>query len=159
MLFCYSDTMKYTKQQHIDRFWNKVDKNGPNGCWLWTGLCFPATRNCYGRFKAKGQEYRAHRFSMLLDGQDPTGWHVCHKCNNPRCVNPNHLYLGTNADNMRDKVACGNSHYKFKREFLESIQSEFEQAQRDKTVTKMAKKYGIDRTYLYRAMSRLKTTP
>ena len=141
------------EQRHIDRFWKHVNKT--DSCWIWTS----STHNGYGRFKLKGKEISAHRFSKLIAGEDPTGWQVCHKCNNPSCVNPEHLYLGTHADNMHDKVVCGNSHYKFKREFLESIQPEFEQAQQDKTVSKMAQKYGIDRTYLYRAMNRLKTTP
>ena len=132
----------------IQKFWSQVDKNGPNGCWQWTGLLH---RKAYGRFAGTG----AHRFSIMLTGQDPTGWHVLHKCNNPKCVNPDHLRLGTNADNMQDKKACGNSHYKFKREFLSSIKPEFEQAKKDRKVTDFARKYGIDRTYCYRAFKNL----
>ena len=151
--------MKYTLEQHIARFWSRVDKNGPNGCWVWTGWTMPKSRGEYGRFCAFKKHWAAHRFSMWLHGKDPAGWHVCHSCNNPKCVNPDHLYLGTNADNMQDKVACGNHHYKFKQDFLKSIQQEFLQAQKDKKVTELAQKYRINRTYLYRAMNRLKTTP
>lgn len=102
----------------IDRFWSKVNKT--ETCWEWTaGLFHP---NGYGQFCAKEIPHirTAHRFSWFLhNGTIPTGMFVCHHCDNPKCVRPSHLFLGTNSDNMKDcyrkgrmknPCACGEKH-------------------------------------------------
>ncbi len=98
-----------------ERFWVKVDKNGPEGCWVWT----KATNDLgYGWFSFNRQPHLAHRIAwMLTHGEMPNGL-VLHSCDNPPCVNPNHLRVGTDQDNSDDKVArnrCakGLSHPKF----------------------------------------------
>ena len=79
------------------RFWPKVAKGA--GCWNWTGAL---TRGGYGSFWG-GPERRAHRMSWVLrHGPIPHGRLVLHRCNNRLCVNPEHLYLGDQYDNMRD---------------------------------------------------------
>lgn len=96
-----------------ERFWECVQKGEANECWLWTGerMLHPYTKApTYGRFFIKtGQHTGAHRVSWLIHHGElpPKGICVCHSCDNPPCVNPAHLFLGTHNDNMRDKVQKG----------------------------------------------------
>jgi hypothetical protein len=96
----------------VERFWAFVDKNGTEpphvpgigACWNWTG-------GDNGRYGTFGKTWRkpvyAHRFSWELHHGDPGEFHVCHRCDNPRCVRVSHLFLGTHRDNMADKVRKG----------------------------------------------------
>jgi hypothetical protein len=86
-----------------DRFWANVDKSGD--CWEWQAS---VNLDGYGRFCLKGKRIRAHRLSWVLaNGEIPEGMCVLHKCDNPPCVSPDHLFLGTRADNVRDMVQKG----------------------------------------------------
>lgn len=85
------------------RFWGRVDK-GP-GCWLWTGF---ALYQGYGVLRFRGKKARAHRVAwMLTNGDIPEGMFVCHRCDTPACVRPDHLFLGTREENVADMVAKG----------------------------------------------------
>jgi hypothetical protein len=92
----------------IERFWSRVDKT--DSCWLWTGGLFD---DDYGAFRIAGKSFRAHRVSwMIAHGDIPDGLFVCHNCpdgDNPQCVNPAHLWTGTNQENMDDMIAKGRS--------------------------------------------------
>jgi hypothetical protein len=86
-----------------ERFWSKVAKSaGPDACWLWTA----SLNNGYGAYSLSvGRNALAHRIAYEdAAGPIPQGAHVLHRCDNPRCVNPAHLFLGTHSDNVRDMV-------------------------------------------------------
>jgi hypothetical protein len=86
----------------VARFHARVQRAGADACWPWQGK----RRNGYGRMFANGKMLSAHRVSWALaNGSIPDGMKVLHRCDNPPCVNPNHLFVGTQGDNMRDCAA------------------------------------------------------
>lgn len=93
-------------EKTIRNFWKKVDQSGD--CWIWTG---GKNEKGYGHFNVRRKYCAAHRFSWILNkGAIPEGLHVLHDCpggDNPSCVNPDHLWLGTNLDNVLDKEEKG----------------------------------------------------
>jgi len=93
----------------IMRFWSKVDIRGPDECWEWQGSKNP---NSYGKFKiASYTLVTASRMALICDKRiEPVGLHVLHHCDNPPCCNPHHLYFGTPAQNMADKLRRGRAH-------------------------------------------------
>ncbi len=87
----------------MDRFLNKIKKT--SGCWLWTGSI---KQNGYGAFRYKNKTIYAHRFSWELHtGKIPNKKWVLHKCDNPPCVNPSHLFLGDHKTNCKDMCLKG----------------------------------------------------
>lgn len=91
-------------RQTPERFWSRAIPEPNSGCWLW---CGSVNRRGYGKAHL-GHEQLAHRVAWKLSGGAiPRGAHVLHRCDTPSCVNPSHLFVGTHADNMRDKVAKG----------------------------------------------------
>lgn len=135
-----------------DRFWSKVDKRGSNACWEWKankvhGYGLLAT-------KSKSAPIRAHRLSWMLHyGEIPSGMAICHSCDNPGCVNPNHLMLGTQKANIIDAAKKGklkffhigtgenNNAAKLSDEQVRSMRCDY--ATGKFTYKEMAKKYGV----------------
>ncbi len=102
---------RFVSNPHLpaaSRFWARVDKNGPEHptlgrCWVWRGQ---ACERGYGRLRVNGMTTGAHRYSYILSGGSvPNSLWVLHHCDNPRCVNPEHLFVGDCKANVDDKVA------------------------------------------------------
>lgn len=147
-------------QSTASRFWKHVDKSGD--CWNWmAGL----TSAGYGSFKIKNgrptwMTVQAHRMAYeLTKGDIPKGLYVCHTCDNPICVKPDHLYLGTPSDNNRDAKERGrlnpsvgerNSHAKLTPEQV----SEIRNARGQLSQRKLARLYGITASTVWHIQAR-----
>ena len=130
-------------------FWKTVVKT--DGCWLWQRA---KTGGGYGQLARKGFRCMAHRYSWELHfGPIPEGLCVCHHCDNPRCVNPAHLFVGTRADNMAD---CAAKHRlprgrtpsaKITREQAESIRQRYKEG--GVTQKALADEFGLAQTSIF----------
>ena len=93
--------------REIERFWDRVYPDPNTGCWLWLGAPKDKGRG-YGTLRVEGRSVYAHRFSYELHrGPIPDGLGVLHRCDVHHCVTPDHLFLGTQADNNRDRDQKG----------------------------------------------------
>lgn len=109
---CVNTAHMFLKSNRLeDLFWPHVEKSA--GCWLWTGYVL---RSGYGQIFHRNRHYQVHRLSWELHngpivghvaGHPELEWCVCHRCDNPRCVNPGHLFLGRDRDNNADMIAKG----------------------------------------------------
>lgn len=153
------------------RFWAKVEKS--NNCWLWTAA---KDKHGYGAIRTKQSAIKAHRVSWVLAHgqiQNDGSYHgvcVCHKCDNRLCVNPDHLFLGTHADNMRDmkikgrradgdrngsrlhpeRVPRGESNGQAKLTTLQSIEIRSLYADGNISQRKLAAQFGVSQTHIGR---------
>lgn len=100
-----------------ERFWSRVEIT--DSCWLWNGH---GDGRGYGFIRFNAKQWRTHQFSWMLHfGPIPSGMYVCHTCDNPRCVHPAHLFLGSHADNMRDKANKGRAAMKVTADDVKAI--------------------------------------
>ena len=156
--------MGYAARPVAERFWEKVSRDGPvpahrpelGPCWIWTAG-INVRRGGYGMFALrKGVIRRAHRIAWQLErGEVPDGVWVLHHCDNPPCVRPDHLFLGTPKDNSGDKDAKGRGNYPKGSARPQAKITEADviaiRAARAEGVTGavLAQRYGIHRTAVY----------
>jgi len=137
-------------------FWAKVDVRGPEECWPWKR----ATTKGYGVIRFKGRNQYAHRVAWeftreLENGSIPSNMFVCHKCDNPPCCNPAHLFLGTHAENLKDAAE--------KKRFTNRPNRKLTYTQREKirkryrtgkwTQERLAEEYQVSRTLIERVVN------
>ena len=137
-------------EKFLKRFWNKVEVKNHDECWEWLGSC---DAKGYGTFNANYHSIRAHRVSyMIKNGRHsiPEGMSICHRCDNRKCVNDKHLFLGTNYDNVQDRhkkgrsgSAKGENHggSKLKNEDVVYIRNSF--AKKEKSKKELAKMFNM----------------
>lgn len=139
-----------------DRFMRHVDRAGPDGCWLWTGAKTQFGYGAFRMFRPK-RTVGAHRVSYeLYKGPILLGMHVCHACDNPSCVNPAHLWIGTAGDNARDRdakdrVQHGQTHYAAK--LTEEDVAEIIKCSGTNTQTELARKFRVDPSNISQILS------
>jgi hypothetical protein len=139
-----------------DKFWSKVDKGAENECWIWTG----AKRwNGYGKFIHNYKTILAHKASFEINrGTIGDGLVVCHSCDNRACCNPNHLWLGTQAENMQDMFKKGRNakskpkgscerhpRAKLKNSDIPEIKKLYSNGESSRSI---GKKYGVSKTMI-----------
>lgn len=131
-----------------ERFWPKVEKT--DYCWNWI-----AALNCegYGQFKLNGTMKAAHRVSWEIhNGPIQNQLHVLHKCDNPQCINPDHLFLGTHQDNSDDKMAKNRQSVKLTKEQVLEIRYKYSLG--NTSTRKLANEYKIHNTTISRIIHR-----
>ncbi len=142
-----------------ERFWSKVSPEPNTGCWLWVGS---VSWQGYGRAWLGGRCVLAHRASWAESfGPIPCGLHALHRCDNPPCVNPAHLFLGTNAENVADRDRKGrgargasvsnrgerNGSHKLTREAVREIRASV-----GATQDALARRYGVTQAVVWRVL-------
>jgi hypothetical protein len=150
------------KRRTDESFWQRLTRT-ESGCWEWNGHI---AADGYGQLRIDNKAYRAHRRAWeLAHGPIPVGLHVCHRCDNPPCCNPDHLFLGTDADNIADKCRkgraktrplCGeaNPDAKLTADQVRTIRATY--ADGAATQTELAVRYGVTQSTIWLIIHRKK---
>jgi hypothetical protein len=122
------------KRNNAEDFFKSISKNPNNDCWEWNKYI---NNKGYGTFCINKQHIPSHRYSYEIFIGDPSGFEVCHKCDNPKCVNPSHLFLGTHSDNMRDRSLKGRGNDKLTPQKVIEIRNMYEQGIETSAIAKI----------------------
>jgi DNA-binding XRE family transcriptional regulator len=131
------------------RFWYKVDKSSEDDCWEWTACTVGDGYPGIG-FRASTRQYmlRGHRVAKFLEKrQDITDYQVNHRCDNRICVNPDHLYLGDQQDNVEDRYKRGSKIVSVSDDEVAEIRRKYKET--DMNQYDLAKEYGLDQTTIF----------
>lgn len=133
-----------TPEQFLFFRYKVDDENNPDGCWPWAGARVPCG---YGQLGLRGHgAFLAHRIAYkLTNGEDPIGFIVAHRCDNPACVNPNHLFKATMKENTQDMIAKGRRNCGTRKELSKEIKSKIksEYSTGNATFVGIARKLGV----------------
>ncbi len=141
------------------RFWSKVDRRSDEECWPWMASVRRKDEG-YGAFSIGGRHHPAHRVALELSGVIvPAGMVVCHRCDNPRCCNPSHLFVGTPQDNDADRVAKGrqargstNGNAKYTDRFVWGVR--MLNTRLGLSIARIARMFGVNASGLYDVINR-----
>lgn len=129
----------------LELFWSRVERRSPDECWPWT-MC---TDGRYGRVEWDKHHLKAHRAAWeLTHGEIPSDLFVLHKCDNPICCNPDHLFLGTHQDNMDDRARKGRQNHGTKNA-LSTEQVLFVRQHPERSIKSLALELGVSRHVIY----------
>jgi len=170
---CRKSTPCFTEEERI-KFWSRVEIKADHECWIWKG---PTFERGYGQTSvARRFTTKAHRMAYMIATNRfiPAGMFICHRCDNPPCVNPSHLFVGTVQDNANDmkkkrrgtigeksvrrtnpeKTARGERHGNAKLNENKVVEMRSEYAAGGTSFPKVARKYGIDTSTAYAIIKR-----
>ena len=152
-------------ERHLRFFKKRANVQGPEDCWNWTGFLNPEGYGSLSLLGPTGKRNKVgvHRIAAYLAGMDIEGLFVCHKCDNPSCVNPNHLFVGTPADNSRDMMQKGrgkrpgnkgeaNGRHKLSEADVLSIRDFY--ASGKVTLTALGKRFRVNRDHISNIITR-----
>lgn len=136
----------------VKRFESKFVKTTADECWPWNASL---DSKGYGQIKVNGKPMRAHRLSYIIyRGEIPEGYCICHQCDIPECINPWHLFVGTQQENMTDKVSKGRQLPGEKHPNSKLTQLQVDEIRKKTMSSKdMAIKYGVTISAIHKILS------
>lgn len=139
-----------------EAFWTYVTPGSKNDCWIWQGT---KDKSGYGQVNFQYKLWKAHRVSYMIYHGDPGELYVLHRCDNPACVNPNHLAAGTNEDNIRDMIRKGRNQNnriqpkpKFSADDIRSMRIAYENGEKQ---IEIAAFHGVHPSYVSRIVRKI----
>lgn len=153
---CGFSANRYDLEKSVAAFWAKIDKRGPDECWLFTGA-LNTTGRAMVTWEGKKNIVATRKVWELTRGPIPEGQYVLHRCDVRHCCNPAHLFLGTYKDNAIDKAAKGRAPQTYKTLTAQDaiqIRAEYRLENRRSNAVELAKRYGVTRDSISAVIAR-----